>query len=485
MSEPTGHHGDTPPYDPLSEAEAWRIVDATLELMRESGVQFDPDPRVLDLFSGAGCDVSPDGRVKFAPEPVREALDSVPRSARIWNRDGSDFIQMDNRHTWFSPGMTAIKVFDVQTGKRRESTREDLADITRVADALPDIDAVCVACKIVEHSTVQGEIEEFAVLAANTAKPLEYLCETDLALEAAIELGAAARGGADRLAEKPYFIHGVTPLPLYFAKAHTDQIIRAVEHGIPVTAGTLTIGGASTPITIAGNLVHGLATDFAAIALGQLVRKGCFCMGSSDVVFMDPASGTLGSFSQTLLAEAAKAQIGRLLDLPIAHGHGGKARCRGFGPDTVAQASLTMLHAFHSRPCTCSYLGLVDGGVTYSLRTLLLCHDLVGLVRRQWQGLRVDDEMLALDLSKAVGPRGDYLAQPHTADHCRSERWPSRYLERRNAKDMEEAGESDVLERVDADLRDLLASHWPEPLPDAVRERMNSILEKYGAQLLA
>ena len=47
------------------------------------------------------------------------------------------------------------------------------------------------------------------------------------------------------------------------------------------------------------------------------------------------------------------------------------------------------------------------------------------------------------------------------------------------------AGESDVRERVDADLRDLLASHWPEPLPDAVRERMNSILEKYGAQLLA
>jgi trimethylamine:corrinoid methyltransferase-like protein len=231
--------------------------------------------------------------------------------------------------------------------------------------------------------------------------------------------------------------------------------------------------------------VHGLATDFAVILLGQLVRKGCFCMGSSDIVFMDPASGALGGFSQTLLAELAKGQIGRLLDLPLGNGHAGKARCRGFGPDTVAQASLTMMHAFHSRPSACSYLGLVDGGISYSLRTLLLCHDLVGLVRRQWQGVRVDDEMLALDVSRAVGPRGDYLAHPHTADHCRTERWPSRYFERRNAKDMEEAGESDLLERVDADLRDLLASHWAEPLPDAVRERMNSILEKYGAAPLA
>ena len=46
-------------------------------------------------------------------------------------------------------------------------------------------------------------------------------------------LAAAIRGGIDQLAEKPYFTQIVTPLPLYYAKTHSDQIMRAAECGIP------------------------------------------------------------------------------------------------------------------------------------------------------------------------------------------------------------------------------------------------------------
>jgi len=482
--EAATHYGDTPPYDPLSSVEAQRVVDATLQLMRETGIQFDPDPRILDLFSEAGCDVSREGRVKFAPELVRSAIDSVAKSVRIWNRPGDTSIEISNQHTWFMPGMTAVNVFDLETGERRNSTRKDLATITRVADALPGIDGVCLPCKIVEHSTPQGEIEEFATMAANTTKPLEYLCESDVALEAAIELAAAVRGGAERLVEKPYFLHSVTPLPLYYARAHTDQLVRAVEAGVPVGTGTFTIGGASTPITIAGSLVHGLATDLAGIVLSQLVRRGCFCMGSSDIVFMDPATALLGALPQTLLAELAQRQVGRLLGLPFSSGNGGKARCRGFGQETISEVSLTLLNTYYSRPATCDYLGLVDDGMTYSLRMLLLCHDLVGLLRSLWRGVHVDDDTLALEVTAALGPRGNYLAERHSADHCRSERWASRYFHG-GSKSQAAADGPELLDRIDADLREILRSHQPPSLSEPLRRALDEILLRFGADPLA
>jgi len=84
-----------------------------------------------------------------------------------------------------------------------------------------------------------------------------------------VDMAAAIRGGRKELVEKPYFLHCVTPLPLYYAKPHIDQLVEAVEAGVPVTAGTVTIGGASAPITIAGCVVHSLATDLTAIVLSQ------------------------------------------------------------------------------------------------------------------------------------------------------------------------------------------------------------------------
>lgn len=473
------HEGPTRPYDPLSEAEAQRIIDAGFELMRDVGVGFDPDPRVMDLFSGAGCEVSSTGLVKFDPDLVWASLDTVAKGVRLWDRDGARFIDLDNRHTWFFPGMTCIKIFDLESGVSRDSTREDLATVTRVADALPNIDGVCIACKNVERSDIHGEIDEFAAMAENTTKPLEYLCENAASLEVVIAIAAAIRGSRKRLADKPYFFHQVTPLPLYYAKTHTDQIITAVEAGIPVFTGSVIIGGASAPITMAGCLSHSLATDFASTVLSQLVAEGCFCIGGSDTVFMEPTTGGIDGFSQASLADMAMCQICRMLGIPSLTGIAGPSRARRFNQDSVWQTSANMMQTFYSRPATCDYLGSLDAGITYSLHSLLYCNELAGLLRRMWKGIRIDDEMLAMELSRREGPRGNYLAQRHTADHCRSERWAPRYFGPNIPESMGTKPDKDLFERIDDDLREILASHHPQPLPEAVLREIRAIQENF------
>jgi trimethylamine:corrinoid methyltransferase-like protein len=471
----------TQPHDPLPTADARRLIEAALEILRDTGAQFDRDPRVVDRLAAAGCDVSADGLVRFDPGLVRESIGAVAKRVRLWDRAGNTCLEIGGGRTFFFAGMTAIQVLDAKTGGRRASTRDDLAAITRVADALPGIDGVCVTCKIVERSNVQGDIEEFAVLAANTGKPLEFLSESDEAFAAAIEMAAAVRGGADRLMEKPYFLHQVTPLPLRFPKAHTDQIIRGVESGIPLIVGTVTMGGASAPITMAGNLAVGLATDFAAMTLSQLVRRGSYCVGCSDIAYIDPATGGIGGLAQRYLSDMVTAQIHRLLGLPAASG-AGAARNRNFNQVTVAQASLSMMQAFYKRPATCDYLGLMDNSLTYSPHLLLFDHDLIGLLRLLWDGVRVDDDTLALDVIRAVGPRGNYLAQRHTAKHCRGELWMSRYLGPRRAGAPDEAAEPDLIDRLDEDLRHILATHRPAPLPGPIREAIDTILARHGIQ---
>jgi trimethylamine---corrinoid protein Co-methyltransferase len=484
-ADPGLHFGPTAPYEPLAAGLPARLIDSALTLLEESGVAFDPASEAPALFAAAGCTVAPDGVVKLNRALVRGALDSVARQARLWNRDTTHCLELDNQHTWFLPGMTCIKVYDLANGELRESTADDLATITRVADALTNIDAICIACKDIPRSHIHGEIGEFVVMARNTTKPLEYLCEHAESLGVVIEMASAIRGSRAALAEKPYFLQIVTPLPLNYAKTHVDQVVMAARAGVPVSVGTLPIGGASSPITVAGCIAQSLATDFAGMTLGQLARRGSFVIGSSDVFFMEPATGAIGNFAQTSLADMVMCQVRRELGLPSFTGIGGQSAARRFNQDAVWEVTANLMQAFYSRPATCDYLGSLDEGISYSLHALLLCEDLASLLRSLWQGVTVDDDTLALTQAKAVGPRGNYLALDHTVSHCREHLWQTRYFGPQMPTRMSSLEDRDLYQRIDADLRRILAEHTVPDLPAAVLQQLDEIRARFAASYVA
>ena len=470
---------NTRPYAPLAEHVPDLLVEAALELLATSGVAFEPGSRAIGYLSAGGCQVDTDGIVCMPRELVLKALQTSAKSVLLWNRDATSSISLDCHHTWFIPGMTCIKVFDLQTQESRNSTGEDLAMIARLADALPQIDAVCVACKNVSRSDIHGEIEEFVILAKNTSKPLEYLCEHAASLSVVIDIASEIRGGPELLREKPYFLHIVTPMPLNYHAAHSDQIINAVLAGIPLSVGTLPIGGASTPITTAGCMANSLATDFAAMVLAQIVKPGSFCIGSSDVCFMEPATGGIGNSAQTAMADMVMCQLRRRLDLPSFTGAAGYSSAAHFNQDAVAEISTSLMQAFYSRPATLDYLGSLDQGLTFSLHALMLCHDFAGLLRTLWAGVQIDDETLALALAKQVGPRGNYLAHRHTVSHCRENLWTSRYFGPNMPLSGDGKPELDLFARIDIDLKFVLSSRTPVPLDLDLEGRIDRICDDF------
>lgn len=476
MARPGTYHRNALPYGILPDPAIQKIKEAIFWVMQDIGVKFDLDPRCMDLFSDAGCDVSDDGIIRFPTDLVKHALGSAGKSIKIWDRSATDFIEMDTMRSIFWAGITCINVIDHKTGERRPSAKDDLAAITRLGDALANIDGICLPVKMTEKPDARGEMEEFAVMVENTTKPLKYLCQYVEPLRVAIDIAASVRGGLDCLKEKPYFVLTISPMPLYYARHNIDQIFLAVENGIPANMGGMSVGGASAPITHAGNIVSMMATDFAGIVLMQLIESGSFCTVGSLPAFMNPLTGALGGIGEIGAVEAARRQAAGLFDLPISS-WGGTSLSPQFNQEAVYELTTSMLQTVHSRAADYVSLGSIEGLLTYSPHALIFCNEMVGQVRHMLRGVSVDDERLALDVMKAVGIGGDFLSEMHTARHCRTEMIVPKYSNTMTYDTWVSQGSRDLIDRIDDDLKNIMETHQVEPLPPSTKEEIAAILK--------
>jgi trimethylamine:corrinoid methyltransferase-like protein len=225
--------------------------------------------------------------------------------------------------------------------------------------------------------------------------------------------------------------------------------------------------------------VHSLATDLPAVVLSQVIREGSFCIGSSDASFMEVATGAIGAPSQSALAEMAMCEISRILGLPRLTNIAGDSQARRFNQDAVAEIASIMMQVFFTRPAICPYMGSLDEGITFSLHGLLMADDLAGQLRSMWRGINVTDEMLALELTRAEGPRGNYLANEHTVKYCRRELWNTRFFGPHVPTSSGSLADEDLVERIERELQDILLNHHPESLaPETIRE-MRSISDGF------
>ena len=331
-----------------------------------------------------------------------------------------------------------------------------------------------------EKPDAYGEIEEFAVMVENTTKPLKYLCQYVEPLRAAIDIAASVRGGLDCLKEKPYFILTISPMPLYYAQHNIDQIFLAVENGIPANMGGMSIGGASAPITHAGNIVSMMATDFAGIVLMQLIKEDSFCMVGSLPAFMNPLTGSLGGIGEIGAVETARRQTASFFGLPMSS-WAGVSLSPKFNQEAVFELTTSMLQTVHSRAADYVSLGSIEGLLTYSPHALLFCNEIIGHVRHMLRGIEVDDERLALDVMKTVGIGGDFLSEMHTARHCRTEMHLPKYSNTMTYDTWVSRGSRDLIDRIDDDLQKTLDTHQIESFPSETKDKIAALLKKRGA----
>ena len=105
---------------------------------------------------------------------------------------------------------------------------------------------------------------------------------------------------------------------------------------------------------------------------------------------------------------------------------------------------------------------------------MLMDCEIFSIVHKMMQGIVVDDETLALDAIRAVGPAGHFLSQKHTRKHMREVFLP-RYMDRRPYNDWEEKGDNPP-DWALARAREILATHEPQPLDVKLAAELEKII---------
>ena len=127
--------------------------------------------------------------------------------------------------------------------------------------------------------------------------------------------------------------------------------------------------------------------------------------------------------------------------------------------------------------------GMLDSGLIFSYAQLVIDNDIFKMIRKMMQGVLVDDENLAVDIIKSVGPGGDFLMQEHTMKYMRTLPSAPILIERNNRENWLASGGKGLAERAAERAAEILANHTPEPLSDDAKSALRKIVEESEAEM--
>jgi len=127
-------------------------------------------------------------------------------------------------------------------------------------------------------------------------------------------------------------------------------------------------------------------------------------------------------------------------------------------------------------------MGMLELGITFDLTQLVIDNEIARMVRIAIKGIEVNDETIALEAIKQVGPGGNFLSAKHTLRHMK-EQSHSKLIDRKMRESWESSGSKDMVERAHEELLSILKNHKPEPLPAETLSSLRSIVENAEGEL--
>jgi trimethylamine--corrinoid protein Co-methyltransferase len=469
----------------LSQDEIKSIHEATIQVLSRVGVKV-YHAQVLKRLAAAGASVDSESQiVKMGEALVMDSLEKAGKSYILYGRDGSRSARFGYGDvvTISSPGQYSW--VDPIQRVRRPPTSVDTYQAILLADALEHIDIVGGMTQPVDIPTPIRDIWLTAELVKRTPKPTRCWITNGQTARYILEIYQTVSGGESELRARPQIEAFVEPIsPLQFPTAGMEILLEFTRLGLPVSYGPMVQAGATGPVTLAGTLVQENAENLAAIVITQVLRPGTPVTygGICHVIDMRTAAISFGSPEQGLMA-VAMTQIAKSYGLPVYVNV-------GLGDSNLvdAQAGLdkgmTFLLGALAGGDLLGHMGIAGADQGASLPQLVVDDEMIAYVKRVLRGFKVDEGTMAVDLIEEVGHHGNHLAQPHTAQHFRTELWTPTIFERSPWDSwMGQKGRS-LVERAAEKVQNILGAHQPEPMDEAMEQEVDSIVEAARKHLL-
>lgn len=417
------HYG-SPQFRILSDKQIEELHFATLQIMERTGVMFECQ-EAIDILSDAGADVSDPKRVKIPSHLVEQALRAAPKMVTFYTREGEVAFVLDGQTgSHFGSMPDPRKMRDPYTGKIRDAYIEDIADSSRLIDALPNIEWTYTGAANNTLPAFTGlDISDRVTLlqwVLNSPKPIVCEITNAQALRDMIELCSIVAGSEEQLRKKPFFGGSCEPVtPLVEGKDAMEKSLLCAEKGIPVVVYSMPMAGATTPATFAGCLALASAEVLSQLVVLQLKNPGAPVVygGIPNIMEMKTTIFPYGAPELSFMV-AAMTELSHYYKLPMF----GTAGCTDafnigaqMGAETTYQILMTML----------SGADLVhDVGILYhslgSSEVTVFCDEIIDMAKVSMRGIEINEETIPFDLIERVGPRGTYISEKHTLKHFRN-----------------------------------------------------------------
>lgn len=465
----------------LSDSEKEFIHEKVLEVLADVGIAFNT-PQAIDLLEDAGAEVDREKlTAKLTWDVIEPALKTVPKEVLLAGRvPEADVVLGGDRWVCTSDGMTT-KVLDDRTGELRNGTVEDLAMITRLTDAMPEIDTLWPSPQTGDVDNWSMPLVMQATMMRNSVKHVQDEVRTPEMVDPILDMYEAAAGA--KLTERPYFsVTNCTIAPLQHDREMTEAGLLMCKRGVPIFVLPMPLVGTTGPGTVLSDCIVELAELLSGIVLFQLANPGCATIAGVGGGVTDMRRGGYVSASPEIgIINMICVEMARFYGLLVqATGMSSDAKAANF--QAGSEGGMTALVAALIGADSLIAAGGLDGITVSSLAKIVLDCDQIGALRRYMRDDPIDEEHALMDDIREVGMGGHYLASKNTRRFARTEIWQPEVFQRGSFSNFVD---SPLVEQAVQRAEEVLASYEPAPLPAGAEEHIQSVLDEWAASEVA
>ncbi len=462
------------PLEIVSADEIESIHRAALTILEEIGLKV-LSAEARAAFAGAGFDVDEGSEgVRFERALVEALVAKAPPRFTLHARNPARNLEIAaDRAVFVSVGGPAY-CMDLDKG-RRDGSFEEMCDFLRLVQSLE-----------VLHQEGGGGFEALDRPAETRHLDL-YLAQIRLldknwqpwglgrqqAVDA-LEMAAIMLGkDLEALAETPVFtcvINTNSPLQLDIPMA--EGLMAMAAHGQAVIVTPFTLSGAMSPITLAGALAQQHAEAMAGIALAQIVRPGAPVLygGFTSNVDMKTGAPAFGT-PEYVQAAQVSGQLARRLGLPFRSSNVTAANTND--AQAAYESQMALWGAMTGQANLIMHAaGWLGGGLTASFEKLIIDAEMLQMMAAAQQPLQVDEDTLALDALREVGPAGHFFGTAHTMARYEEAFYAPLLSNWDNYDSWVERGQVTAEQRANQIWKQLLTEYEQPPLDPAIDEAL-------------
>ena len=442
----------------FSEDELHQLHDAALDILADPGMRI-MTPALRAALAAAGAEVDDaTERVRFPRKLVEETIAGMQADLAAGRKplllNGVVSSKSEGK-VQAKFGGACVEVFDWERGDVREPNRQDLINLVRFGEALPDV--VTVGNPVVYLREDDGapvdprlqRVKTAALIACYTTKAGATEVWNAAELDYLMEIGQVVRGSREAYLANPCFVTAKETIsPLVLESDAGEVLLLLAQRGLPTTIIPMPLTGGSSPMSLAANVALCNAEVLGVATAIRCVEPTAWVAGGVISGVMDMAMGAASFASpEAILQDLGIAELHeRLYGFDFAIGTG-YTDAKYPGAQSVMEKMAKYWATYRSGRVNYP-VGLVNNGKAFSPEQALLDIETARWIHEFHKGITVTPETLCLDLIRTQGIGGNFFGEEHTVHQMRKAVWYPQLMDRARSTGAAKDHERDMIARA-------------------------------------